>query len=58
MIDTRTASILERVPAILAVTANSYGLSWQAGNARRSQDDQGRRRTERNKGDGKPAAQR
>jgi hypothetical protein len=29
MNDTRTASILQRVPVILAVTAASYGLSLQ-----------------------------
>lgn len=30
MNDTRTASILQRVPVILAVTAASYGLPLQA----------------------------
>ncbi len=34
MNDTRTASILQRVPVILAVTAASYGLSLQAGGER------------------------
>jgi hypothetical protein len=29
MIDTRTASILQRAPVILAVTAASYGLSLE-----------------------------
>jgi hypothetical protein len=45
MKDTRTASILQRVPAILAVTANSYGLNWQAGGARRPVAAGERRRT-------------
>jgi hypothetical protein len=58
MTETRTASILQRVPAILAVTANSYGLVWQAGGTRKPHADGGRRRTERNKGDGKPVAHR
>jgi hypothetical protein len=35
MSDTRTTSILQRVPAILAVTANSYGLSLQAERTRK-----------------------
>lgn len=35
MNDTRTTSILQRVPAILAVTANSYGLSLQAERTRK-----------------------
>lgn len=51
--------MLQRVPAILAVTANSYGLAWQAHGTRRPQADSGRRRTaERNKGEGKPVAHR
>ena len=60
MTENRTASMLQRVPAILAVTASSYGLSWQAGGTRKPQAaDGGRRRTaERNKGDGKPVAHR
>jgi hypothetical protein len=35
MSDTRTTSILQRVPAILAVTANSYGLPLQAERTRK-----------------------
>jgi hypothetical protein len=35
MSETRTVSILQRVPAILAVTAQSYGLELRAGGARR-----------------------
>lgn len=34
--ETRTVSMLQRVPAILAVTASSYGLSLQAREARKS----------------------
>ncbi|GAB3660284.1 hypothetical protein [Ramlibacter alkalitolerans] len=61
MSDTRTtASILQRVPAILAVTANSYGLHLQADEARKPAAAGERRRTGRNKASGqdKPAAQR
>lgn len=57
MTETRTTSMLQRVPAILAVTANSYGLSWQAGASRKPQAATGRRRSARNKdADGKPSA--
>ena len=35
MNETRTASILQRVPAVLAVTAQSYGLELRAGGSRR-----------------------
>ena len=35
MNDTRTASMLQRVPQILAVTAGSYGLQLQAGKPRK-----------------------
>jgi hypothetical protein len=60
MNETRTASILQRVPAILAVTANSYGLPWQAGGTRRPEASGERRRQGRNKATGsdKPDAQR
>jgi len=60
MNDTTTASILQRAPAILAVTANSYGLSWQAGGVRKPAAARERRRDERHKRNGqdKPAAQR
>lgn len=55
MSDTRTASILQRVPAILAVTANSYGLHLQARGSRRPAT--GQRRDDAKAGD-KPSAQR
>jgi hypothetical protein len=60
MSETRTASILQRAPAILAVTANSYGLPWQADGARRPAAAGERRRHEQDKASGqdKPAAQR
>jgi hypothetical protein len=35
MNETRTMAMLERLPRILAVTANSYGLNLQAGGTRR-----------------------
>ena len=56
--DTRTASILERVPAILAVTANSYGLNRQADGTRKPAAAGERRRAGRNKASGqdKPTA--
>ena len=59
MSNARTASILQRVPAILAVTANSYGLSWQADGARKPAAARERRRDERQgkaSGHDKPAA--
>ena len=58
MNDTKTASILQRVPAILAVTANSYGLPWQADGERRPAAARERRRGEKHKASGqdKPAA--
>jgi hypothetical protein len=58
MKDTRTASILQRVPAILAVTANSYGLNWQADGSRKPAAAGERRRSARPKASGqdKPAA--
>jgi hypothetical protein len=51
-------SILQRVPAILAVTANSYGLNLQAGGTRKPQAAGERQRTARDKADGKPVAHR
>jgi hypothetical protein len=59
MNEKRTASILQRVPAILAVTANSYGLSRQAEGARKPAAAGERRREGRNKASrrDKPAAQ-
>jgi hypothetical protein len=58
MNDNKTESILQRVPAILAVTANSYGLPWQAGGNRRPAAAGERRRPGQNKASGqdKPAA--
>ena len=57
MNETRTTSILQRVPAILAVTANSYGLNFQPGESRKPQAA-GHRRNGRHKAGDKPAAQR
>jgi hypothetical protein len=57
MNEMRTPSILQRVPAILAVTANSYGLSLQAGGSRKPAAA-GQRRNGRSKAGDKPAAQR
>jgi hypothetical protein len=57
MSESRTTSILERVPAILAVTANSYGLSMQSG-TRKPEAAGERRRNASGKGGEKPAAQR
>ena len=59
MMDTRTTTILQRVPAILAVTANSYGLTMHAGGSRKPEAAGERRRDARNKAAGdKPVAQR
>jgi hypothetical protein len=57
MIETRTVAILQRVPVILAVTANSYGLPWQAGGLRKPEAAGGRRRNVRDTVGDKPAAQ-
>jgi hypothetical protein len=57
MNDTRTASILQRVPAILAVTASSYGLELRAGGTRRP-EAAGQRRNAANKAGDKPTAHR
>ena len=54
----RTTTILERVPAILAVTANSYGLELRAGGTRKPEAAGERRRNGRGKESDKPAAQR
>ena len=56
MNNTKTADMLQRVPAILAVTASSYGLLWQAGEARRPEAAGERRHGERSKTGDKPAA--
>ena len=58
MNETRTVAILQRVPAILAVTANSYGLSLQADGTRKPGASGDRRRNERDTAGDKPAAQR
>ena len=58
MKETRTAAILQRVPAILAVTANSYGLAPRAADSHRPRAAAGERPSERDKTGGKPAAQR
>lgn len=60
MNDTRTASILQRVPAILAVTASAYGLPWRAEAAPRPAGNRERSRNEDKQASGrdKPAAQR
>lgn len=58
MNDTRTTAILQRVPAILAVTAHSYGLTLQAGGSRKPQAAGERRGGTHGKSGDKPAAQR
>lgn len=59
MNETRTASMLQRVPVILAVTASSYGLSLQARESRRPCAADGQHHRRRNApADGKPTAQR
>lgn len=56
MNETRTASILQRVPVILAVTANSYGLELKAREAHKPQAADHRRRGGQARGDDKPGA--
>jgi hypothetical protein len=56
MNETRTTSILQRVPAILAVTASSYGLELRARGTRHANAASERRPNARNKGEGKPAS--
>ena len=58
MNENRTTSILQRVPAILAVTANSYGLELRASGTRRPEAAGERRRHAGGKGGDKPSAQR
>jgi len=61
MSENKTASMLRRVPVILAVTANSYGLSLQADGARRPHEGAHRKRKAGHKApaaDGKTVAQR
>lgn len=50
--------MLQRVPVILAVTANSYGLPLQAGGTRKPAAAGERRRGAGSKSGDKPAAQR
>lgn len=54
----RTASILQRVPVILAVTANSYGLNLQAADSRKHRTAGLHGRKERKVAGGKRAAHR
>ena len=58
MSENRTTTILQRVPAILAVTANSYGLELKAHGTRHPQAAGERRRSGRSKAGDKPGAQR
>ena len=58
MNETRTTAILQRVPVILAVTANSYGLQLKPNGTRKPQAQGDRRRSEQHKADGKPSAHR
>jgi len=59
MNDTRTASMLQRLPKILEVTAHSYGLDLQT-RTQKPEADGGRQGQRRQKSaqDGKPVAQR
>ena len=58
MNETRTTTILQRVPVILAVTANSYGLELKANGTRKPQAHGERRRGDAAKGDAKPSGHR
>lgn len=58
MNETRTTSMLQRVPVILAVTANSYGLELKANGTRKSQAHGDRRRDDPAKSDDKPSEHR
>jgi hypothetical protein len=60
MNETKTASMLQRVPVILAVTASSYGLELKAGGTRKPEAGGDRQRQSRHKGgrEGKPVANR
>ena len=61
MNESKTASMLQRVPVILAVTANSYGLPLQALAPRKAHAGAHRKRKPGHKGppaDGKTVAQR
>lgn len=52
--------MLQRVPVILAVTANSYGLAFEPGRPRKPDAGGDRRRVarDRNQHEGKPMAHR
>lgn len=54
---TSKATMLQRLPAILAVTASSYGLQLQPAGTRRPQASGTRQRNERNRAQGKAIAQ-
>jgi len=58
MNETRTVSMLQRVPAILAVTAQSYGLELRAGGTRKPEAAGERRRHAGHKNGDKPSAHR
>ncbi|MBC5785026.1 hypothetical protein H8N03_18920 [Ramlibacter sp. USB13] len=58
MSETKTASMLQRVPVILAVTAQSYGLELRAGGSRRPHAAGERHRHAGHKDGDKPSAQR
>lgn len=56
MNETRTTSMLQRVPVILAVTANSYGLQLKPFDSRKPQAGFAKRGIEQQKGRDKPSA--
>jgi hypothetical protein len=56
MNETRTASMLQRVPVILAVTANSYGLQLKPFDSRKPQAAGAKRRVQQERGGDKPSA--
>jgi hypothetical protein len=58
MNETRTTSMLQRVPAILAVTASSYGLPLQAAGTRKPMAHGERRRHGKARTSDKPVAHR
>ena len=58
MNETKTTAILDRMPAILAVTASSYGLELRAGGSRKPEAAGERRNSDRSKTGDKPSAQR
>jgi hypothetical protein len=56
MNENRTTSMLQRVPVILAVTANSYGLQLKPFDSRKPQAAFARRGVQQQKGRDKPSA--